>query len=38
VKVLGRGEFSSKVTVKLNKFSNSARKAIEAAGGVAIEI
>ncbi|MCB9234263.1 MAG: 50S ribosomal protein L15 [Bacteroidia bacterium] len=38
VKVLGRGEFSSAVTVKLNKFSASARKAIEAAGGTAIEI
>lgn len=38
VKVLGRGEISSKLTVKLNKFSKSAKAAIEAAGGTAIEV
>lgn len=38
VKVLGRGEISSSVEVKLNKFSKSAKEAIEAAGGKAIEI
>lgn len=38
VKVLGRGELSAKVTVKLNKFSSAAKAAIEKAGGAAIEI
>ena len=38
VKVLGRGEITSKVTIKLNKFSKSAKAAIEAAGSEAIEI
>ncbi|AMV61148.1 50S ribosomal protein L15 [Pediococcus damnosus LMG 28219] len=33
VKVLGNGELSKKLTVKANKFSESAVKAIEAAGG-----
>ncbi|GAB5052586.1 50S ribosomal protein L15 [Pediococcus ethanolidurans] len=33
VKVLGDGELSKKLTVKANKFSESAVKAIEAAGG-----
>ncbi|AVK99630.1 50S ribosomal protein L15 [Pediococcus inopinatus] len=33
VKVLGSGELSKKLTVKANKFSESAVKAIEAAGG-----
>ena len=33
VKVLGNGEVSKKLTVKANKFSDSAVKAIEAAGG-----
>lgn len=33
VKILGNGELKSKLTVKAHKFSESARKAIEAAGG-----
>lgn len=33
IKVLGNGEISKKLTVKANKFSKSAAKAIEAAGG-----
>jgi len=33
VKVLGDGQLSKKLTVKANKFSESAVKAIEAAGG-----
>lgn len=38
VKVLGNGELSVKLTVKANKFSKSAKAAIEKAGGVAEEI
>ncbi|MEL6592293.1 MAG: 50S ribosomal protein L15 [Bacteroidota bacterium] len=38
VKVLGRGELSAKVDVKLNKFSKSAKEAIEKAGGTATEV
>ena len=38
VKVLGRGEIAKSVTVKVNKFSESAKAAIEAAGGTAIEV
>ena len=38
VKVLGRGELSAKVEVKLNKFSESAKAAIEKAGGTATEV
>jgi large subunit ribosomal protein L15 len=38
VKVLGRGELTAKVTVQLNKFSSTAKAAIEKAGGAAIEI
>lgn len=38
IKVLGRGELTAKVTVKLNKFSATAKAAIEKAGGVATEI
>jgi large subunit ribosomal protein L15 len=37
VKILGRGELSVKLTVKANKFSQSAKAAIEAAGGTATE-
>jgi large subunit ribosomal protein L15 len=33
VKILGNGEITKKLTVKANKFSESAVKAIEAAGG-----
>lgn len=33
VKILGNGTVESKVTVKAHKFSESAKKAIEAAGG-----
>lgn len=32
-KILGQGELTKKLTVKANKFSESAKKAIEAAGG-----
>jgi large subunit ribosomal protein L15 len=35
VKVLGRGEITKKLTVRAHKFSGSAVKKIEAAGGVA---
>jgi large subunit ribosomal protein L15 len=38
IKVLGRGEIGVAVTIKLNKFSKSAKAAIEAAGGAAIEL
>lgn len=38
VKVLGRGEFALQAEVKLNKFSQTAKAAIEAAGGTAIEV
>lgn len=37
VKVLGRGELKAKVEVKLNKYSGTAKAAIEAAGGTAEE-
>ncbi|CAD2074796.1 50S ribosomal protein L15 [Phocicoccus schoeneichii] len=33
VKILGNGELEVKLTVKANKFSNSAKEAIEAQGG-----
>lgn len=35
VKVVGNGELNKKLTVKANKFSDSAKAAIEAAGGQA---
>ncbi|WP_411469458.1 50S ribosomal protein L15 [Bacillus licheniformis] len=35
VKILGDGKLEKKLTVKANKFSASAKKAIEAAGGTA---
>lgn len=38
IKVLGRGEIKAAVTVKANKFSKSAKEAIETAGGTVIEI
>ena len=38
VKILGRGELKAKVTVKVHAFSQSAIKAIEAAGGTAEKI
>ncbi|RMG75555.1 MAG: 50S ribosomal protein L15 [Bacteroidetes bacterium] len=38
VKVLGRGEFTVQADVKLNKFSKTAKAAIEAAGGTATEV
>ena len=38
VKVLGRGELTAKLDIKLNKFSASAKAAIEAAGGTATEV
>ena len=37
VKVLGRGKLSTALEVKVNKFSKSAKEAIEVAGGQAIE-
>jgi large subunit ribosomal protein L15 len=38
VKVLGRGELKVSADVKLNKFSKTAKAAIEAAGGTATEV
>ena len=38
IKVLGNGHLTKKLTVKADKFSASAKAAIEAAGGVAEEI
>jgi large subunit ribosomal protein L15 len=38
VKVLGNGKLSKKLTVSARKFSESARKGIEAAGGTCQEI
>ena len=38
LKVLGNGELTEAVTVHAHKFSESARKKIEAAGGMAAEI
>jgi len=35
VKILGRGEFKAKISVKANAFSATAKAAIEAAGGTA---
>ena len=35
IKVLGKGELTKKLTVKANKFSASAKDAIEKAGGIA---
>jgi large subunit ribosomal protein L15 len=35
VKILGNGKLEKKLTVKANKFSSSAKEAIEAAGGTA---
>lgn len=35
IKVLGRGELKAKLTIKANKFSETAKSAIEALGGVA---
>lgn len=35
IKILGRGELKSKLTVKANKFSETAKSAIEAQGGTA---
>lgn len=33
IKILGRGELTAKLTVTANKFSESAKQAIEKAGG-----
>ena len=38
VKVLGRGEVSSKLEIKAHAFSASAQKAIEAAGGTIVKL
>ncbi len=38
VKILGRGELTSKVEVKAHAFSASAQKAIEAAGGSIVKL
>jgi len=38
VKILGRGEIKSKMTVKAHKFSKTAKEAIENAGGEAITL
>tara|TARA_R110002012_G_scaffold300731_1_gene500685 strand:- start:852 stop:1016 length:165 start_codon:yes stop_codon:yes gene_type:complete len=37
-KVLGRGELKSKITVTAHKFSATAQKAIEAAGGEVVTL
>jgi large subunit ribosomal protein L15 len=38
VKVLGRGELKTKLTVTAHKFTATAKAAIEAAGGEAVEL
>ncbi len=38
VKILGRGELTTKVKVTAHKFSSTAKKAIEAAGGEAVTL
>jgi len=38
VKILGNGELTKAMTVKASKFSAAAKAAIEAAGGIAIEL
>jgi large subunit ribosomal protein L15 len=38
VKILGRGEFKANVSISANKFSATAKQAIEAAGGQAVEL
>lgn len=38
VKILGRGELKAKLNVTVNKFSKTAKEAIESKGGVANEI
>ena len=38
IKVLGRGELKAKLKVTAHKFTASAKKAIEDAGGEAIEL
>jgi len=38
VKILGRGEFKAKVNVSANKFSATAKQAIEAAGAQVVEL
>ena len=38
IKILGNGELTVKLTVKANKFSKTAKEAIEKVGGVAEEI
>jgi large subunit ribosomal protein L15 len=38
VKVLGRGELKSKLTVTAHKFTATAKKAIEAAGGEVVTL
>lgn len=38
VKILGRGEITAKLTIHAHKFTASAKAAIEAAGGKAVEL
>lgn len=38
IKILGRGELKSKIEVKAHAFSETAKKAIESAGGTAVTI
>lgn len=38
VKILGRGELKSKLTITVHKFTGSAKEAIEAAGGEAVTL
>jgi len=38
IKILGKGEITKKLIVKVNKFSKTAKEKIEKAGGIAEEI
>ena len=38
IKILGRGELSAKLDVTVNKFTKSAKEAIESKGGSAVEL
>lgn len=38
IKILGRGELKSAIKIEANKFTTSAKEAIEKAGGAAIEV
>ena len=38
IKILGRGELKSSITIEANKFTSSAKEAIEKVGGTATEV